>query len=648
MCWLNSPGSTLRIEPAKCEVDITAPLAVLIIEDSEADAQLIVRLLKKAGYDIVFDQIQNASQMRAALEKSAWDVVISDHSLPQFDSQAALRLLHETGLDIPFITVSGTMSDETAVTMMKAGAHDYLNKGNLTRLIPAIERELVQAKGRQERRRAEAALVRSEQAHRTLFENAPVGLYRTSADGTILDVNPAMVKMFGHTERETLLTENIADLYVDHTAKAKFRSEVEKNDNISDFEAEYRRRDGTTFWAREQIHVVRNESGTPLFHEGSLIDITGPKRVEEEIRQRLSELEVLYQSSIALSQLVKPRVIAQNIIDLLDQKMDWHHTTIRLYHPEDETLELLAFNHPNLKGEEEHRAVEERYKTIVVKKGQGLSGWAVQHQQVVRTGDLKNDPRYMETFPGPQSGLYVPIKIAQQVIGVISIESEQPNAFSESDERLTITLAAQAAIAINNAQLFDDLQRSNTGLTLAYDATIEGWSRAMDLRDRETEGHTLRVTDMTLALARTMHISESQMTNIRRGALLHDIGKMGIPDSILLKPGELTDKEWRIMRKHPQFAYEMLTPIAYLKTALDIPYGHHEKWDGTGYPRGLKGEQIPLAARIFAVVDVWDALTSDRPYRPAWTKEQALEYIKIQSGSHFDPQIVAAFLGFIS
>jgi PAS domain S-box-containing protein/putative nucleotidyltransferase with HDIG domain len=636
------------MELTKSEVDITLSLTVLIVEDSETDAQLIIRLLKKAGYDIAFEQVETAVQMRAALEKQAWDIVISDHSMPQFSSLAALTLLQETGLDIPFITVSGTMSEEIAVNMMKAGAHDYLTKGNLTRLIPAIERELAQAKVRRERKQAEAALARSERAHRTLFENVPVGLYRTLADGSILDVNPAMVKMFGYQKRDALLAAKIVDLYVDPTADEKFKAEVEKNDNITGFEAEYCRQDGTNFWAREHIHVVRNENGTPLFYEGSLIDITASKRVEEEIRQRLSELEVLYQSGIALSQLVNPKVIAQNIIDLLDQKMDWHHTTIRLYHPQDETLELLAFNHPNLNSEEERRAVEERFRTIIAKKGQGLSGWVVQHHQVVRSGDLKNDLRYVDTFPGLQSGLYVPIKIAERIIGVISIESEQPNAFSKSDERLTITLAAQAAIAINNAQLFDDLQRSNINLTSAYDATIEGWSRAMDLRDKETEGHTLRVTDLTMKLARAMHINESQLINIRRGALLHDIGKMGIPDSILLKPGKLTDEEWEIMRRHPAYAYEMLTPIAYLQTALDIPYYHHEKWDGTGYPRGLKGKQIPLVARIFAIVDVWDALTSDRPYRSAWTKEKSLEYIRGESGKHFDPQVVQTFLRLLS
>ena len=371
-------------------------------------------------------------------------------------------------------------------------------------------------------------------------------------------------------------------------------------------------------------------------------------RLREQTVQRLSELEVLYQSGLALSRLVDPKAIAQKIIDLLDQKMDWHHTAIRLYDPENETLELLAFNQPGLDTEDQRQAVEERFKTMVARAGQGLSGWVVQHGVTVRSRDLKNDPRYADTFPGLRSGLYVPIKIAERVIGVISIESEQADAFTESDQRLTVTLAAQAAIAINNAQLFNDLQRSNTDLTAAYDATIEGWSRAMDLRDKETEGHTLRVTEMTLELVREMNISESQLTHIRRGALLHDIGKLGVPDNILLNPDKLTDKEWKIMREHPAYAHEMLSSVTYLQSALDIPYCHHEKWDGTGYPRGLKAEEIPLVARIFAIVDVWDAVTSDRPYRPAWTRAKALKFIRAESGKHFDPQVVDAFLKMIA
>ncbi len=241
----------------------------------------------------------------------------------------------------------------------------------------------------------------------------------------------------------------------------------------------------------------------------------------------------------------------------------------------------------------------------------------------------------------------VPLIIKGEAKGVLEVYRR--TAFTPDAEWLEFleALAGQAAITIDNTQLFENLQRANTDLSLAYDATIEGWSRAMDLRDHETEGHTLRVTDLTLKLARVMRINESQLTAIRRGALLHDIGKMGIPDSILLKEGKLTDEEWVLMRKHPQLAHDMLAPIAYLHDALDIPYCHHEKWDGTGYPQGLAGENIPLVARIFAVVDVWDAITNDRTYRKKWTEQKARQYIKEQNGKHFDPQVVDVFLDII-
>lgn len=188
-----------------------------------------------------------------------------------------------------------------------------------------------------------------------------------------------------------------------------------------------------------------------------------------------------------------------------------------------------------------------------------------------------------------------------------------------------------------------NLESVHQELLLAYDKTIEGWSRAMDLRDKETEGHSKRVTQMTLKLAKMFGIKGAELSHIQHGALLHDIGKLGIPDAILFKPSKLDDEEWALMRRHPQMAYDMLYPIEYLRPALDIPFCHHEKWDGSGYPRGLKGEEIPLAARIFAVVDVWDALTSDRPYRPAWSREKTLAHIQEQSGKHFDPKVVEAF-----
>ncbi|MFZ5885122.1 MAG: HD domain-containing phosphohydrolase [Chloroflexota bacterium] len=192
------------------------------------------------------------------------------------------------------------------------------------------------------------------------------------------------------------------------------------------------------------------------------------------------------------------------------------------------------------------------------------------------------------------------------------------------------------------------LEEAHRNLLNAYDQTIEGWARALDLRDKETEGHSRRVTQLTLQLAQAAGLDGETLTHIRRGALLHDIGKLGVPDSVLLKPSHLDEDEWELMRQHPQMAYDMLYPIEYLRPALEIPYCHHEKWDGTGYPRRLKGEDIPLSARLFAVVDVWDALTSDRPYRPAWSPEKALAHIREQAGKHFDPNVVDIFFRVVS
>ena len=189
-----------------------------------------------------------------------------------------------------------------------------------------------------------------------------------------------------------------------------------------------------------------------------------------------------------------------------------------------------------------------------------------------------------------------------------------------------------------------DLRQANQELSAAYDSALQGWSSALELRDHDTEKHTTRVTEHLVSLARYMGVPEDEIVNYRRGALLHDVGKMAVPDSILRKAGPLSDQEWEIMRQHPIYAYEVLSQIEYFKPALDIPLYHHEKWDGSGYPHGLKEEQIPIAARIFSIVDVYDALTSDRPYRTAWSKEKALRYIHEQSGQYFDPEIVQAFL----
>ncbi|HYM70458.1 MAG TPA: GAF domain-containing protein [bacterium] len=280
--------------------------------------------------------------------------------------------------------------------------------------------------------------------------------------------------------------------------------------------------------------------------------------------------------------------------------------------------------------------------------GEGYAGRVAAERQRV-AADLRVEPGEFADVPGfAEEGFRayhaVPLLAKGQVVGVLEVFHRQALTPDQGWIDFLDALAGQAAIAIDNAALFERLQRANIDLTLAYDQTIEGWSRALDLRDEETEGHTQRVAELTMRLAVQMGVPGRDLAQIRRGALLHDIGKMGVPDRILLKAGPLTEEEWVVMRRHPVRAHEFLSSIAYLRPALEIPYCHHERWDGTGYPRGLKGEQIPLEARIFAVADVWDALTSNRPYRLAWTAEDSRRYIRAQAGHQFDPQVVEVFL----
>ncbi len=480
---------------------------------------------------------------------------------------------------------------------------------------------------------------------RIIFEKANDGIHITNTHDEILTANPRMCEMVGYS-RDELLKMRISDLQAPEVRRLDdvLKNELARYGNAL-FEGLDLHRSGRRIPV--EISIARIELPSGESYVSVVRDISERKQAEESIRRRLAELEVLYETGLSINSLLEPKSIARKMIEKLSHKLDWHHGAVRLYRPETQRVELLAFYHSEISEVELHVETE-RLNNTISKPGQGLSGWVIQHGQPVRCASVRSDPRYTETFEGVQSGLYVPMQVGDRTIGAISIESEKTDAFSEADERLLVTLAAQASVAIENARLFEDLQRSNLNLTLAYDDTIQGWSQAMELRDKETEGHARRVTDMTIKLAQLLGISKAEIEHIRRGALLHDIGKMGVPDAILLKPDKLTKEEWGIMKQHPVYAYEMLSNIDYLRPAVDIPHYHHEKWDGSGYPDGLKGEQIPLQARLFAIVDVYDALTSDRPYRPAWTKERAIEYICQNSGYHFDPEVVEAFTRLLS
>jgi PAS domain S-box-containing protein/putative nucleotidyltransferase with HDIG domain len=420
----------------------------------------------------------------------------------------------------------------------------------------------------------------------------------------------------------------------------KLRLVMEGQDKSYEYEARMLHADGSYRWHYVLGHVVsRDKAGKAMRMLGVRMDINDRKLTEEKAKRQLEHLKALSAIDRVIASNFDLSLSLSEILGHVTEELRIDAADILILNPDSLMLEYGAGR--GFRGS--------AIRNVRVPLGEGNAGRAAMERRLLVIPDLKgeSDNKYLSPFiEGEDFACYfgVPLIAKGQVKGVLGIFHR--SAFEPGIEWLDFlnALAGQTAIAIDNATLFESLQRSNLELGRAYDTTIEGWSRALDLRDKETEGHTQRVSEMAVRLARAMGQSEADLVQIRWGALLHDIGKMGVPDGILLKPGPLTDEEWVIMKKHPTFAYEMLSPIHYLRQALEIPFGHHEKWDGSGYPHGLKGVQIPLSARIFAVVDVWDALRSDRPYRSGWSEERVREFIHVSSGSHFDPDVVDAFL----
>ncbi|GAA5513255.1 hypothetical protein Dcar01_01984 [Deinococcus carri] len=391
----------------------------------------------------------------------------------------------------------------------------------------------------------------------------------------------------------------------------------------------------------QRLHVL----STLVHHFGTALQTA---RLFGDTRQRLARLEALHDLDTVISSAPDLGQVLRRVAEVAAAQPGVDAVTICLHSPE-----LSRPEAPRLEPRLEYvaaRGLGELWPGPTALGGEGPPAVVAREGHPLRVPDVAASsllgPEAWPRRVGARGYQALPLSAKGQILGVIEYtwHGEEPDPQTQVFLRV---LADQAAIASESARLYQDLQRQSAHLARAYDETLEGWSRALDLRDRETEGHTRRVTDLTMRLAQAFGMDAENLAQVRRGALLHDIGKMGIPDAILHKPGPLDPEEWQVMRRHPDLARELLSPIGFLRPALDIPAAHHEKWDGSGYPHGLAGEAIPLSARLFAVVDVWDALTNDRPYRPAWTPERALAHIRAESGTHFDPAVVQAFTALI-
>ncbi|MBI5454808.1 MAG: PAS domain S-box protein [Deltaproteobacteria bacterium] len=401
-------------------------------------------------------------------------------------------------------------------------------------------------------------------------------------------------------------------------------------------EVEGLRKDGTLFPV--ELSLSSYSVGDNVFVMAILRDITGRKKTEAQIKDHLERLKALRNIDMAINASLDLRLTLNVILDQMASTLKADAADILLFNNDTTRLEFHAG-----KG-----FYTDALKETRLKIGEGHAGRAAFDGKLLCIRDLRASSDDFARAPffkaeGFVSYCAVPLVSKGALKGVLEAFSRSERTPPPDYYDFMEAIALQAAIAIDNASLFNNLYRANMELSMAYETTLEGWSNALDLRDKETEGHSQRVTEMTVRIARAMGISGEDLVHVRRGALLHDIGKMGIPDSILLKPGPLDPDEMEIMKKHPVYAYDLLSPIHYLRPALDIPLCHHEKWDGSGYPRGLKGADIPLSARIFTLVDIWDALHSDRPYRKAWDDERIREHVKSLAGKDLDPKVVEVF-----
>ena len=648
---------------------------ILLVEDEPAHAELVQRAFDRHNNHFALSVAQTISEAKELIDKTPFSLILTDWRLPDGEGTELIGFQQEK-FNIPVVIMTSHGSERVAVEAIKSGALDYVVKSEtaLADMAHTVDRALREWDNLLQRKHAEEqlrhrvaeleAVNRISTAMRsaeTLQEMIPRLMDETLAilkaqGGIFWLYNPTLHKLEPMVVRGALDKVSVASRPEDCIAYNAFNSgqphlvlEFSKEETGNNFPPEWGGACIPIRAAKDMLGVL-------------LVGVTLPRELNQSEMHLLTTLSEIAGNAIQrthlyeqtqrnLRKLAALRAIDQAITASVDLNLSLN---ILLEHAKAQlNVDAVAISRLDPDTQYLEHFIGRGFLSLVnmnkrLRLGDGLAGQAaLEHRSIFAPNLLEYGPISGITATATRDSFHsyyvVPMITKGVVKGILEVFHRSPLQPDPEWTDFLEALAGQAAIAIENTELFERLEHSNMELKFAYDATIEGWSRALDLRDRETEGHTRRVTEMTLTLAKAIGIDNEKLIHMRRGALLHDIGKMGIPDKILFKEGPLDKLEWEIMRKHPIYAYEMLSPIKYLEPALDIPYCHHEYWDGSGYPRGLRGDQIPLTARIFAVADVWDALRSDRPYRDIWSIEATRQYILDQSGTQFDPEIVEAF-----
>lgn len=619
-------------------------LNVLYVEHNPSDIDLTKRHIARYAPHIHMEILNKPEEVLSLLQhegiQKQYDVLLLDHRLHGLNALELMREMEPYHLQIPIILVTGHGDEEVAVQALKMGAADYVVKSSdyLYHLPSVIENAYNRVKLQQEQQ----ALRASEERFRRLAENAQdiISRYIIYPQKHFEYISPAMKKIMGYDPelfyKDVSLINQILHPDDLEGQKLYFEGDLTKSQPMV---VRYKHVDGHYIWV-EQRHVpVFSEDGELIGVETITRDITERKDAEEHIQRQMQRLSAMLSIDNAISASLDLSLTLNIVLEHVLDQLNVDAASVILLNQYTQTMKLVSgrgFKH-------------DPTKHFNLSMGEGFPGKVIKERKTVYTNSPQDflNPQYFNAemmLEGFAVGFWVPLLSKGIVIGILEVFSRKEFPVDREWLDFLNMLASQTAIAIDNAEMFQNLQRTNDELLLAYDSTLEGWVRALDLRNKENEGHSQRVMDLSTQLAIRMGIRSSEIEHFRRGALLHDIGKLGVSEQILLKNQPLTSQEWEEVKKHPKYAYQLLKPIGYLRKAMDIPFYHHERWDGNGYPEGLQGMDIPLVARIFSVVDVWDAMTHDQQYRPAHSEQYARKYIQEETGKHFDPQVAGEFL----
>lgn len=610
--------------------------STILIADDDPNARFVTQtLLAQEGYTLL-TAASGAEAIRQAFEHLP-SLLLLDVLMPDIDGFTICRQLrdHPQTQDIPILMVTSLDDSESRVRGLRVGADGFISK-------PFNQAELLAQVRTITRLDRYRRLLSEQERFQRLIQLSPEGIAIIDSENRLLLANPALAELLEVTDAEYLVGRSLLT-YIPTAMLDRYRAILaslnEDTQPMARIELALLSAQGTSIPV--EISLGRFNDSNGAYAQIIAHNIAERKQAEAQIQRQINQLTSLHAIGVAITASLEINVTLDVLLDRLIAQLYIDAASVLLIDSRSQRLEPLA----------SRGLTKVHFDKYTIHPGEGLAGKVFLSHRPVSLPSINSEvlhsPRDKDLASTFTSYFALPLRARGEIKGVLEIMHRTTLIPDQHWWSFLESLALQAAIAIDTAAIFEQLQFAHAELRHSYEATIEGWARALELRDHETEGHSERVTELTMQLAQSMNIATDDFEHIRRGALLHDIGKMGIPDSILLKNGPLSTEEWAVIRQHPTYAFRWLAPIPFLRPALAIPYAHHELWDGSGYPLGLRGDHIPLPARIFTVVDVWDALRSPRPYRAAWSRDQVIAYLRSLSGKHFDPQVVDAFLEMI-